>query len=432
NKILAKHKMQSGGLPTPPWLGPYPTDSSTRYKVEIRSQDKPEPWIVKSLWEHASLGLKGDGLVYVNHSNELINSLRDSAPQLGGICFAEKYINGREFNLSLIAGPDGPQVLPPAEILFENYPADKPHIVCYDAKWNTTSFEYSHTPRSFSFSQGDEALIGTLKKTAIDCWNLFCLGGYARVDFRVDENGGIWILEINANPCISPDAGFTAALDTAGISFRQGLGLILEDALKTKVHRFLFSTPISSKENMAQLSSYQFRYDPNHSDTDAIRELVAATGFFYNHEVELAVELIKERLAKGEEESGYHFLFYEFQGRLVGYTCYGLIPCTASSFDIYWIAVHPDFQHKGLGKSIIYETERLIQSIGGTRIYLDTAQSNQYQATRAFYQNCDYEQVSVLVDFYGPGESKVIYCKLVESIEHCQKMKCRRITNLKN
>jgi D-alanine-D-alanine ligase len=65
----------------------------------------------------------------------------------------------------------------------------------------------------------DTILISELKRLAIECWKVFGLRGYARVDFRVDTQGRPWILEINANPCLSPDAGFAAAAAYAGISY---------------------------------------------------------------------------------------------------------------------------------------------------------------------------------------------------------------------
>ena len=152
------------------------------------------------------------------------------AERLGGEVFAEAYIAGREFNLSVLAGPDGPEVLPPAEIHFVDYPDDRPRIVGYRAKWDSDSFEYHHTPRSFDFPPPDAPLLAELCRLARACWDLFGLRGYARVDFRVDETGQPWVLEINANPCLSPDAGFGAAAERAGLSFPAVIARILADA----------------------------------------------------------------------------------------------------------------------------------------------------------------------------------------------------------
>ena len=153
-----------------------------------------------------------------------------------------------------------------------------------------------------------------------------------------------------------------------------------------------------------------FRQELCHEDMERVRKLVAITGFFTDEEVEVAEELVRERLEKSDA-SGYHFVMVEHYGRLIGYTCYGQIPCTQSSYDIYWIAVHPDYQSRGVGKKLLKETERKIKAGGGRRAYVDTSQRVQYASTRAFYERCGYLMESLLPDFYAQGEGKVIYCK---------------------
>ena len=105
-------------------------------------------------------------------------------------------------------------------------------MVGYRAKWQEDSFEYVHTPRSFEFDASDGALLERLRELALDCWNRLDLCGYARVDFRVDDRGRPWILEVNANPCLSPDAGFAAAGERAGLDLRAISSCILETALR--------------------------------------------------------------------------------------------------------------------------------------------------------------------------------------------------------
>jgi acetoin utilization deacetylase AcuC-like enzyme/GNAT superfamily N-acetyltransferase len=146
------------------------------------------------------------------------------------------------------------------------------------------------------------------------------------------------------------------------------------------------------------------------ADRLRVRRLVDITGFFHAEEVDLAEELVAERLEKGEK-SGYHFIMADHYGRLAGYACYGPIPATASSYDLYWIAVHPDFQGRGLGRRLLSECERRIKAAGGSRIYVDTSQRVQYASTRAFYESCGYRLETVLKDFYMVGDGKAIYCK---------------------
>ncbi len=159
-----------------------------------------------------------------------------------------------------------------------------------------------------------------------------------------------------------------------------------------------------------RLQGIVFRYDVNDDDPERIRQLTEITGFFHAAEIVIAGELVQERLAGGPE-SGYFFVIAEYEGRLAGYSCYGKIPCTQSSYDLYWIAVHPEFQGKGVGRQILEETEGLIRESRGTRIYVETSRRPQYGGTRAFYERCGYRLESVLEDFYASGDAKATYCK---------------------
>ena len=168
--------------------------------------------------------------------DEIAELVRKRTAMTGKPFFAERFIEGREFNLSLLG--DTPEVLPPAEIDFSAFPADKPRIVGFGAKWTEASFEFQNTPRRFDFPPADAPLIRWLTDLAIECWRLFGLRGYARVDFRVDAAGQPWILEINTNPCIAPTSGFAAAVEQAGLSYDDGIQRIVEAALPAIQIRF--------------------------------------------------------------------------------------------------------------------------------------------------------------------------------------------------
>jgi D-alanine-D-alanine ligase len=202
NKPLAKRVMAAAGIATPDWgVLPRPKcDPRTRY-------------IVKSAWEHASIGLSSDSVVAGNLVSRRLRRL-DAAAR--GDWFAERYIEGREFNISVLEGGRGPEVLPIPEMLFVDYPPDAPKIVDYAAKWDPRSFAFHNTVRSFANGSEDRALRARLVAITRQCWRLFGLRGYARIDFRVDADGRPWVLEVNTNPCLSPDAGFLAAAAEAG------------------------------------------------------------------------------------------------------------------------------------------------------------------------------------------------------------------------
>lgn len=225
HKTEAKEIIQRAGLPTPDWIGPVP-GSGEKIKGEVTSK----AWIIKPLWEHASLGIGPDAVVRPSSAERLFRLLDKRAEALGKACFAEHFIDGREFNISLLAEGNGPEVLAPAEILFNDFESHHiPRIVDYTAKWDKSSFSYHHTPRRFVFGKENGPLIKKLEDLSRQCWDLFGLKGYARVDFRVDRNGRPWILEVNANPCLSPNAGFAAALTHAGLPFTEAVRRIIKD-----------------------------------------------------------------------------------------------------------------------------------------------------------------------------------------------------------
>ncbi|MBI1901183.1 MAG: D-alanine--D-alanine ligase [Planctomycetia bacterium] len=230
NKPLAKWLLRQRGLPTPDWIEPAACGESRQEAPAGGGDFTPGArYIIKPAFEHASLGLDDDAVVTCETANELRALVQRRQAKCSRPMFAERFIDGREFNLSLLAGPDGPQVLPPAEIDFSAFPPGKLRIVGYRAKWEEASFEFRHTPRTFDIA-GDRALTERLAELSRACWRCFGLSGWARVDFRVDERGRPYILEVNANPCLSPDAGFAAALAPAGIPFAAAIERILTAA----------------------------------------------------------------------------------------------------------------------------------------------------------------------------------------------------------
>jgi GNAT superfamily N-acetyltransferase len=156
------------------------------------------------------------------------------------------------------------------------------------------------------------------------------------------------------------------------------------------------------------------RDTPTQRDLAAVRRIVAATGFFSPSEIEIAVELVQERLGRGPV-CGYFFVFADQGGELAGYACYGPIPCTLSSFDLYWIVVDATRQRSGLGRRLLRECELRIAAAGGTRVYAETSSRPQYAPTRRFYERCGYHAAATLCDFYAPGDGKVVYERVLSS-----------------
>ncbi len=221
NKLAAKDTLRAAQVPTPDWW-------TRTHECTAKACAKV---IVKAVWEHASYGLDAASVVPFTDTKHIRDRLAQADQRTGRAHFAEAYVAGREFNLSLLEMDSGEVcVLPPAEIDFSRFPADEPHVVGYAAKWEAFSPQSLGTPRTFVFGEQDSALLGRVSNVALQVWDVLGGRGYARVDIRVDAQGTPWVLELNANPCLSPDAGFAAALAHAGIAFTQAIAHVLSTA----------------------------------------------------------------------------------------------------------------------------------------------------------------------------------------------------------
>lgn len=147
------------------------------------------------------------------------------------------------------------------------------------------------------------------------------------------------------------------------------------------------------------------------ADRAPLETLIRETAFFNAEEVEVAVELIDDGLAHGEA-SHYRFVVGEEES-VTGYACWGPIPGTAASADLYWIVVHPAHQGRGIGASLLRAAEDWMASENRTRVYVETSTRPQYDPTRRFYFACGYELAAELPDFYAPGDGKAIFLKVL-------------------
>ncbi|PKL13759.1 MAG: D-alanine--D-alanine ligase [Spirochaetae bacterium HGW-Spirochaetae-8] len=217
DKPLAKRFMRLARIPTPAWM----VMETTGELTDLIGT----PVIVKPVTEEASVGINDDSVRIFQTAAQLRSAVKGT---YGRPLFAEQYIEGREFNISILPIDGVPTVLPIAEMLFLDYPVGKPTIAGYEAKWDEDSFAYTHTQRSFSFPPHDSALLQRLHDISLRCWQLFGAKGYARVDFRVDASGEPYVLEVNLNPCVAYDSGFTAAAAQQGLSYVQMIEQILK------------------------------------------------------------------------------------------------------------------------------------------------------------------------------------------------------------
>lgn len=147
----------------------------------------------------------------------------------------------------------------------------------------------------------------------------------------------------------------------------------------------------------------------------SVRNLLRATGFFSDSEMEMAGELVEAYLSQGQK-SGYRFLFLEEEGRVIGFACYGEISCTNNRYDLYWIAVDPEKQGRGLGRKILEKVESEIRGLGGQKVYIETSSRSQYLPTREFYRSHGYLEEARLNDFYDRGDDKVIFSRTLTEV----------------
>ena len=156
------------------------------------------------------------------------------------------------------------------------------------------------------------------------------------------------------------------------------------------------------------ISKITFRTKVLEDDKENIREILHSSGFFYDFEIDVAIELAQEYLEYGVE-SDYYFLFAEIDGKTVGYTCFGPIACTKHSFDLYWIGVHENTRGTGLGKILMKESEKIIKDLGGKGVYIETSSRDKYIPTQRFYDSCGCDLIAQIKDFYDEGDDKLIY-----------------------
>lgn len=215
NKVLTKKILVYNNIPTPDYFS---ANEAGRLKPGIR-------YLLKPVSEDGSVGLDEDAVFTAGNTtmSEKISLLPSSH------YFIEEYIEGREFNISILGGKGRRDILPPAEMIFHNYPEGKPRVLGYKSKWDESSAEYKNTTRAFGTLPEQSPLYLELVRLTEACWDCFDLKGFARVDFRVDQNDNPFVIEINGNPCISPDSGFIAAANKVGYSATDVIARIIEE-----------------------------------------------------------------------------------------------------------------------------------------------------------------------------------------------------------
>ncbi len=216
DKMLTKQVVHSSGILTPESV-------LVNHPTNLNSDALTFPVIVKPQFEDASIGIDQNSVF--TDPQALEQGIHDFTDRFGSV-IVEEYIDGREFNVSLMGYPSLAP-LPLAEIDFCRLPENLHRIVGYRAKWDPTSLEYQNTRRIFPENLSPR-LQKKIENTALLCSRLLRIRDYGRIDMRVDHEENVYVLEANANPCLSPDGGFAAASQKSGLSYDQMVAKIIE------------------------------------------------------------------------------------------------------------------------------------------------------------------------------------------------------------
>ncbi len=139
--------------------------------------------------------------------------------------------------------------------------------------------------------------------------------------------------------------------------------------------------------------------------------MLIKTRAFTSEEIEVAMELI-DVVLKDQTQKDYQIhCLADDQDQTIGYICYGPTPMTQGTFDLYWIAVDPDFQEQGVGSNLLSFLEEVIGVKGGRMILADTSTIPQYEKTRKFYLKNGFQEVARIPDYYHPGNDRVTFCR---------------------
>ena len=223
DKARTKYLLTGAGLPTPEFEI---VETGEKSSKSMMARLATGPLFVKPAAEDASLGIGPESVVQT--AAELAARVADIHRRYGA-ALVERFVDGREFNTSVIALPE-PRVLPLAEVNFHREASGGWGIVTYDAKWTPDSAAWTGTPVTCP-ADVDGALATRLREVSLAAFRLLGCLDYARVDLRVDEAGQPYILEVNANPDIAPSAGFARSLAAAGTSYADFCERLVMNAL---------------------------------------------------------------------------------------------------------------------------------------------------------------------------------------------------------
>jgi D-alanine-D-alanine ligase len=218
DKVLSKQLLSYHRVPTPQFMV-FPRGKKPRIPRKLRF-----PLFVKSSTEDASLGIAHASVV--QDAKQLAERIAFIHEQTHSDALVEEYIEGRELYVGVL-GNDRLKVLPVWEMTFGTLPENLPAIATRKVKWDRR-YQKKYGITTAAATELPEGTMSRLEQMTKRIFRALHLTGYARMDFRLRDNGELLVLEANANPNISAAEDFAQSAQKAGMSYDELLQRIMQ------------------------------------------------------------------------------------------------------------------------------------------------------------------------------------------------------------
>ena len=394
SKPLTKQLLAGAGLPTAPFLvvgdGPVPANTLGW------------PVIVKPGTEDASVGIDQNSVV--TSQEQLEARVAYLRTHYGPSVLIEQFVVGREFNVAVVERDGVPTTLPFSEILFVP-PAEHPDlwpIVSFDAKWRPGTVDFTATPAKNPAENVSPALHAALADLAKKAFTLVGCRDYARVDFRVDEQGRPFVLEVNPNPCISPLAGLAAGLETARVPYPEFIVSLVRAALKrggkaTTWHADAPAVGLHRPDEPEPAKPAGRPRAMRAADAEPVAELLAAAG------VTTAVDRKRVRVLTA-------------RGRVVGAASVRPADVGQGAFAVEWLVTAPTYRRRGVGAALLAAVQTTVAEAGGRLLLADVSSGPAAAGGRQFLLARGFHPAGEVPDFYRDGYARLTFARPVPAV----------------
>ncbi len=402
DKDCAKRLVRDAGVATPRWVVVDPAVGALRADLA----DLTFPVLAKPACEGSSKGI---------HAVSVIHTPAELTPTLGRLIevydqavLVEEYIAGDELTVGVV-GAARPEVLGIMRVVPTR---GDPTDFIYDLE---TKRNWRATVRYECPAPLEAAVAAAVREAAMASWHALGCRDVARIDFRL-RDGVPYFLEANPLPGLSPDHGDVVILaGLVGIEYRELIARILAAAGERLAAARPPAAPApTAGEPPRRATSDGVRLrGMREADIPRLVEITRDCGVFRPDEVAVAEEVLTAADA-GED---YEATVAEVHDRLVGWAVHGLTPLTDATYDLYWIAVDPACQGRGIGTALLKHVERRVADCGGRWVTVETSSLPPYARARALYERGGYEQVGWIPDFYAPGDARVMYARRADGTD---------------